>query len=186
MAPFCHEVNHPRQSWCLGTDTHSGERGGKVHCFQGVSRLMNVCSVLITTLDYVNPPSELRRVTRTEGSERSKVKPSPLLPPNITVSSLNYSLLSIFARTPSFSPHLHPQSVLPPTTIPLGLLLFCVSFPLLPCCSWERRWLSLPVSLNGLGPLSITTALCSVKAAFAGYFNENEVGTRWKLQAWVP
>lgn len=43
----------------------------------GVGGLMNVRSVLITPLNYINPPSEPRRVTATEGSEVSEVKPLP-------------------------------------------------------------------------------------------------------------
>lgn len=119
----------PPQAKMMSRYRHTLRRkqsGGKVHncCFRGVSRLMNVCSVLITTLDYLNPPYELRPVTRTKGSERSKIKPSPLLAPKIMVSSLNHSHLSIFPFSPSFSLHLPPCG--------------CSLHPLFPsvCCSF--------------------------------------------------
>lgn len=99
-----------------------------------------------------------------EGSVRSKVTPPA------HNSSLNYSLLFIFSCSRSFSLHFHPLSLLLPSNIILPLLFFCVSFPSLPCCS-------LPVCLNGLGLLSITTALSSAMAVFTGFFSENEFGT---------
>lgn len=77
---------------------------------------MNVCSVLITSLDYLNPPSELRPVTRIEGSERSKLKvpPPPHFSPKITVSSLGCTLLLLLLSsllTPIFILHFHPHTL---------------------------------------------------------------------------
>lgn len=57
-------------------------------CFLGVSGLMNVCSVLISTLDYLNPPSKHMPVTHTKGSERSKINPH-----HIPITSCNHCLL---------------------------------------------------------------------------------------------
>lgn len=64
---------------------------GEVRGGGGSSGLMNVRSVLITPLNYINPPSELRRVTGTEGSEVSEVKPlpPPLPPPSPHPKSLS-------------------------------------------------------------------------------------------------
>lgn len=116
-----------------------GRRGGKVRCSQGGSRLMNVCSVLITPLNYINPPSELRRVTRTEGSAESKVKPPPLPrhPPQIPVSSLNSSLLFIFACSPTLTP---PRPLLvSPSTIPRRSVALLFLLLYLHCRSSGRR-----------------------------------------------
>lgn len=99
-----------------------GGWGGKVRCSRGGSRLMNVCSVLITPLNYINPPSELRRVTRTEGSAESKVKPPPPNPRLLIKlqPSLHFCLL-----THVNTPRTPPQSLSPPFAV--GLLLFCVA-----------------------------------------------------------
>lgn len=159
-----------------------GREGGKVCCSRGGSRLMNVCSVLITPLNYINPPSELRRVTRTEGSAESKVKPPPSHPPRIPVSSLNSSLLFIFACSPTPLTHVNTPPPPPPLRPPsaVGLLLFCVSSSI----SAAALQAGDRFPLMDRGPLSIRAALCFGKAAFAGYLSENE---RWlrdgKLQA---
>lgn len=111
---------------------------------------MNVCSVLINTLDYLNPPSELRPVTHTEGYERSKIK-APPTPSSLLKHSLLIKLLSLpFPRVPAL---VHPPACLSFVTVSL----------LLPCSSWKRRWFSPTVWLNGPGPFSITTALCCGK-----------------------
>lgn len=107
--------------------THSGERrGDKVQncCVQGVSRLMNVCSVLINTLDYLNPPSELRPVTRTEGYERSKINAPPTPTPS---SLLKHSLLIKLLSLPFLCV---PAPIQPPVCrsfVALSLLLLCSS-----------------------------------------------------------
>lgn len=122
---------------------------------------MNVCSVLINTLDYLNPPSELGPVTRTKGSERSKIKPSPQFTPKISLLIKLLSLPFLCICPPSISPPSNPSSS----------CVCCPFVSLSPCSSarLEREDGSIsPLWLNGLGPLSITAALCSVKAAFQG------------------